>query len=180
MKIRSALTVATVMLGLATPAASARVSPRTYARTYPIASSLCSRVAAGQTPKRLAADTTQITAACSALSSSYQQALDTYDTAVASIPGQVKATLEGVRAARQTAEQTGSWSAYEAVLAQAVITLNGLRAQERGAEQAYITAIRAARQTFWTTIHGLPGAGPLPSDTGTPPAPPAPVVPSAA
>ena len=178
--IRSALTVAAVMLGVAAPAASAHPRPHGFGVTYPVASSLCSRVAAGQTPKRLAGDATQITVACSTLTDSYQSALSTYTTAVAPIAGQVQSTLATVGAARQTAEQTHSWTAYAAAVKQALITLKGLRSQERTAQRTYITAIRAARVTFWTTIHGLPGASSLPTDTGTPPVPAAPVVPSAA
>lgn len=178
--IRSALTVAAVTLGVAAPAASAHARPHSYGRTYPVASSLCSRVAAGHTPKRLAADNTQITAACSTLTDSYQQALSAYETAVAPIAAQVKSTLATVRAARQTARQTGGWTAYETVRKQALSTLKGLRTQERTAQQAYVTAIRAAREAFWTTTHALPGAGSLPTDSGNPTAPPGPVVPSAA
>ncbi len=178
--IRSAVTVAAVMLGVAAPAASAHPRPHGFGVTYPVASSLCSRVAAGHTPKRLTGDTTQISAACSTLTGSYQNALSTYTTAVAPIAGQVESALASVRAAQQTAEQTHTWTAYATAVKQALITLKGLRSQERTAEQAYITAIRAARVTFWTTIHGLPGASSLPTDTGNPPAPAAPVVPSAA
>ena len=178
--IRSALTVAAVALGVAAPAASAHANPRGYAHTYPVASSLCARVAAGHTPKRLAADTTAITAACSTLSDSYQQALGTYETAVAPIAGQVTSTVQTVRAARQTAEQTQSWTAYRAAVAEARTTLKGLRSQERAARQAYVAAVRTARQTFWTTIHALPGARTLPADNGTPAAPGAPAVPTAA
>jgi len=178
MMLRSALAVAAVTLGVAAPA-SAHVNPRSYARTYPIASSLCSRVAAGDTPNRLAADAPQITADCSALGNSYEQALSSYQTAVAPIAGQVESTLAAVRAARQTAVQTGSWTAYASAVKQALGTLKGLRSQERVAEQAYVTSICAARRTFWTAIHALPGAGSLPSDTGAPTAPPPPVVPSA-
>jgi hypothetical protein len=177
MKIRTALAVAAVVLGVAAPAASAHAHPHSYWRTYPVASSLCARVAAGHAPKRLAADSAQITAACNTLGNSYSQALATYKTAVAPIAGQVQSTLASVRAARQTARQTGDWTAYEAAVKQAVTTLKGLRAQVRAAEQAYVASIRAARQTFWSTIHALRGAGSLPGDKGNPTPPPAPVVP---
>ncbi|MGP0037328.1 MAG: hypothetical protein ACLP4R_22555 [Solirubrobacteraceae bacterium] len=178
--IRSALAVAAVMLGVAAPTASAHPRPHGFGVTYPVASSLCSRVAAGYTPERLAGDATQITAACSALTGSYQNALSTYTTAVAPIAGEVQSTLATVRAARQIAEQTHSWTAYAAAVKQALITLKDLGSRERTDQQTYIAAIRAARVTFWTTIHGLPGAGSLPTDTGAPPVPAAPVVPSAA
>lgn len=176
--IRSALTVAAVSLGVAAPAASAHGHPHSYWRTYPVASSLCVRVAVGHTPKRLAADTTQVAAACSALSDSYQQALATYQAAVAPIAAQARSTLAAVRAAWQNAMQTGSWTAYEAAVKQAASTLEGLRAQERAAVEAYVASIRAARKTFWTTIHGLPGLGSLPADGGPVPVPTAPVVPA--
>ncbi len=178
MKFRTALTVAAATLGVAAPAASAHVRPHSYWRTYPVASSLCARVAAGHAPKRLAADVPQITAACTTLGNSYAQAVATYQTAIAPIAGQVKSTLEGVRAARESARQTGDWTAYRAAVTQARATLKGLRAQVRAAQQAYVASIRAARQTFWSTIHALRGAGSLPGDTGTPVAPAAPVVPS--
>ena len=180
MKIRFALVLAAMILGAAAPAASAYGRPHGYAVTYPVASSLCARVAAGHAPKRLAADATQITATCTTLANSYNQALGTYETAVAPIPGQVKSTLASVRAARQTARQTHDWAAYEAAIKLANSTLQGLRDQVRAAQQVYVAAIRSARQTFWTTIHALSGAGSLPVDTGTPAPPTAPIVPTSA
>jgi hypothetical protein len=177
MKIRSGLAMAAVILGVAAPAASAHRRPHSYWRTFPVASSLCARVAAGHAPKRLAADTPQIMAACTALGNSYTQAVTTYEAAVAPIAGQVKTTLAGVRAARHTARQTGDWTAYHAAVKQAVTTLKGLRAQVRTAAQAYVASIRAARQTFWSTIHALRGAGSLPGDKGTPTPPAGPIVP---
>jgi hypothetical protein len=174
---RSALIPVVLALGAFAPAASAHANPHSYWRTYPVASSLCSRVAAGHTPKRLAADAAQISDACTALSNSYQQAVSAFQTAVAPIAGQVKATLAGLAAARQAAVQSHDRSTYVAALQQAVSTLKGLRAQERSAIQAYVTAIRAARRTFWTTIHSLPGAGSLPSDGGNPAPPSPPTVP---
>jgi hypothetical protein len=178
LNIRTALAVAAVTLGLAAPAASAHARPRSYWRTFPVASSLCARVAAGHAPKRLAADAAQITAACTTLGNSYNQAVTTYQDAIAPIAGEVKSTLESVHAARQTARQTGDWTAYDAAVKQADATLKGLRAQVRADQQTYVTAIRAARQTFWSTIHALRGAGSLPGDKGNPTPPPAPVVPS--
>ena len=177
MKTPTALTVAAAILGVAAPSASAHARPHSYWRTYPFASSLCARVAAGHAPKRLAADTAQITAACTALGNSYTQAVTTYEAAVAPIAAEVKSTLESVQAARQTARQTGDWTAYQAAVKQAVTTLKGLRAQVRTAREAYVASIRAARQTFWSTIHALRGAGSLPGDQGTPTPPAGPVVP---
>jgi hypothetical protein len=178
MKLRNLVPVAAAILGIAAPAASAHARPHSYWRTYPVASSLCARVAAGHAPKRLAADTAQINAACTTLANSYNQAVTTYRTAIAPIAGQVQSTLATVRAARQTARQTGDWSAYHAAVQQARVTMKGLRAQVRTAQEAYVASIRAARQTFWSTIHALRGAGSLPGDTGTPAPPAAPVVPS--
>ena len=177
MKICSTLAVAATILGVAAPAASAHARPHSYWRTFPVASSLCARVAAGHAPKPLAPDAAQITAACTTLAGSYSQALTTYKTAVAPIPGQVTTTLASVRAARETARQTHDWTAYRATLKQARATLKGLRAQVRAAAQAYVASIRAARQTFWSTIHALQGAGSRPTDTGTPTPPAGPVVP---
>lgn len=176
--IRSALAMAAVTLGVAAPVASAHAHPHGYGRTYPVASALCSRVTAGNPPKRLTGDSTPITAACTTLADSYAQTLTTYQTAVTPIAGQVIATLATVRAARQTAKQTKSWTAYRTAVEQARVTLKGLRSQERSAQLTYITAIRAARHTFWTIIHTLPGAGSLPTDTGTPTTPTVPTVPS--
>jgi hypothetical protein len=178
MKVRTALIVAATVLGLAAPAASAHVRPRSYRHTYPVASALCTRVANGHAPKRLSADVPQITAACNTLGNSYTQAVGTYETAIAPIAGDVATTLAGVRTARLTATQTGDWAAYRATVKQARLTLKGLRLQVRAAKQSYVASIRAARQTFWSTIHALRGAGSLPTDTGTPTAPPGPVVPT--
>ncbi len=73
-------------------------------------------MAARHTPKRLAGDATQITAACRSLTGSYQSALSTDTTAVAPIGGQVESALAIVRAARQTAEQTHRWTAFAATI----------------------------------------------------------------
>jgi hypothetical protein len=178
--IRSTLAIAAVSLGVAAPVAAAHARPRVYGQTYPVASALCSRVAAGTAPKRLSDDSAQITAACTTLTNSYDQTVTSYQTAITPIVGQVKSTIATVRAARQTARQTHSWTAYETVVTQARTTLKGLRLDVSSAQRTYITAIRAARHTFWMTIHALPGAGSLPTDTGSPPAPIAPVVPSGA
>lgn len=174
---RAALIFVTAAFVAFVPAASARVQPRSYSHTYPVASVLCSRVAAGQTPKRLTADSSQISTACTTLSSSYQQALTEFENAVASIAPDVKSTLANLASARRSARQSHDWSSYEAALEQAVSELKSLRSQERSAAQTYVTAIRAARHTFWATIHSLPGAGSLPSDSGNPSPPPEPTVP---
>lgn len=176
--IRSALAVAAVTLGVAAPVASAHPRQHAYGSTYPVASALCSRIAAGNPPKRLAADTTQITAACTSLANSYTQTVTTYQTAINPIAGEVQTTLATIRAARQSAKQTQSWTAYQAVVAQARTTLKGMRSEVRSAQQTYVIAIRTARHAFWTTIHALPGAGSLPTDTGAPTTPATPVVPS--
>lgn len=178
MKIRNAVTAAAVILGVVAPGASADGHHHSYWRTYPFASSLCERVAAGHAPKRLAADATQISAACTTLADSYTQALTTYQAAVAPIAAQVKSALASVRAAHHTARQTGDWTAYQATVKQTLATLKGLRVQERAAQQAYVAAIRAARQTFWDTIHALRGGASLPADKGSPAPPAGPFVPS--
>jgi hypothetical protein len=174
---RAASIFVALAFGAVAPAASAHPSPRSYWRTYPVASSLCSRVEAGQTPKRLAADTAQLNAACTALSNSYQQALSAYESAVAPIASQVESTLTSLAASRQAAAESHDWSSFASALRLARTTLKGLRAQERTAAQAYVSAVRAARRTFWTTVHALPGAGSLPSDSGNPAPPSAPSVP---
>lgn len=174
---RAAVTLAVIAFGAFAPVASAHAHPRSYSRTYPVASRLCARVAAGHTPRRLAGDTSAINTACGTLSNSYQQALSTYQAAVAPIAADVSSTLQTLVAARQAAVQSRDWSAYAAAVQQTLSTFRSLRAQERSAARAYVTAIRAARRTFWSTVHSLAGAASLPADSGTPTPPPAPTVP---
>ena len=179
MKFRTALTVAAATLGVAAPAASAHVRPHSYWRTYPVASSLCARVAAGHAPKRLAADVPQITAACTTLGNSYAQAVATYQTAIAPIAGQVKSTLEGVRAARESARQTGDCDRLPGRGHAGAGHAEGSCGRRCAPPSRRTSRASAPRdRPSGARIHALRGAGSLPGDTGTPVAPAAPVVPS--
>ncbi len=143
--------------------------------TYPHASHLCDRVAAGRVPSKLAGDTAQITAACSQLSTSFTNAQNAYNTAVAPLRQQALDALTQLRQTCQLARQNHDRAACRQARQQTLTTLQTLRAQVRTAAQAYYTAVRAARQAFWTTIGSLRGGASVPEDSGSFAAPGSPI-----
>jgi hypothetical protein len=153
-----------------TGVASASAGHRSYARTYPIASTLCAKVAAGQTPKRLKGQETQVTAACGALQTNYTQAVNTALTAEQTYKaGALSARTQAQQTCRQTPKPRHGACLQARRSARQSIRL--LRQDLRIAAIRYHQSIETARQSFWSTIHSLRGGATMKSDAPQPNAP---------
>ncbi len=142
---------------VAAPAASARPGTRSFERTYPHASWLCTKVANGHAPKRLAPSSAQVATACATLKSSFTGAQNTYTTTVAPLKQQATDAVKTARATIRTARAAHDHATVQATRANTRATLKSLRTQVRAAAAAYHVSVDAARKTFWTTIRGLRG-----------------------
>lgn len=155
---------------LALPAAAgARPGHRGFGATFPVASSLCAKVAAGHAPKRLAGSIAQVTAACSALNASFTKAQTDYATAVAPLIAQAKAAVAARRAACHATPRNAA--ACQAARTQARAQLASLRAQIRSAARAYHATVDAARKTFWASVKALRGGASIRADRTVGPGP---------
>ena len=154
---------------LALPAAAgARPLTRGFNATFPVAAGLCTRVANGHVPPRLAGSVAQVSAACATLKTSFTNAQNAYATTVAPLRQQALAAIAARRAACRHA---GASTACATARAQTKTLLASLRAQVRTAAQAYHATVDAARKTFWATIHGLKGGAKQPADHTVGPVP---------
>lgn len=145
-------------------AASARPGSRTFNQTFPIASGLCTNIAAGRGPAKLRADASQIAGLCGSLRTSYLNAQNTYFATVTPLKTQATALVTATRQACATRPSAICKSTRQTNRP----ILRGLRAQVRVAGVTYRSTIETARKVFWSQIHTLRGAATLKPDTGTP------------
>src|SRR3954469_9687415 len=155
--MRTTLLAVAVAALVAAPAAGARPGTRGFERTYPHASRLCTKVANGHAPKRLAPSSAQVATACATLKSSFTSAQNTYTTTVAPLKQQATDTVKSARATIRTARAAHDRATVQSTRANTRATLKSLRAQVRAAAQAYHVSVDAARKTFWTMIRALRG-----------------------
>lgn len=170
------LLVATLIAVLAAPAAAvAWPGHGGFDWTYPNAARLCSQVAAGHPPKRLAASSTQVSAACTQLRTSLTAAQTAYTTATTPLRRQALAAIrQYVQICRQDRLNHDARACRPAREA-AITTLGTLRLQVSPAARAYRQAVNSARQTFWATIRSLRGGTAVTADSVSVPAPTSPV-----
>jgi hypothetical protein len=168
--LRRAGALGTTAALVATGLASAHPGERSYARTFPVASTLCAKVAAGQTPKRLKGQEAAITAACTQLQSSYTGAVNT----VLAAEQTYRAGVHDARAgARETCQQAPKpkQDVCRRARRTALQTLRTLRQNRTTAIIEYRQAIESARQGFWSTIRALRGGSGIKPDSSRPDAP---------
>ncbi len=165
-RLRPALALGALAL-LALPAAA---SARSFEATYPRAARICSAVDAGQPPARLVGKTTQATAACDALKSSFANANTTFTNVAAPLDAQMRTIGANARAACAAALAAHNPRACRAALAAARAALRPLLDAWRMAARAQRTAIISAGNTFAATIRTL-SQSPAPA-TDPPPPPP--------
>jgi len=145
-------------LGLALPgAAGAHASPPgslTFQQTFPLASSLCAKVAAGTENKHLRAHAVQVTADCAALQATFTVAQTTVVAARAALLPQLAADRAAVRAACPNPKvvRAACRKAHKLDDAAIVSILHQLHA----ARHAYYKSVEAARRQFWAAIKSLP------------------------
>jgi hypothetical protein len=165
---------------LAVPSlAGAHQRHRAFHGTFPHAAALCARTDAGHAPKKLAASTDQVKAACATLRSALTDAKTAYRQAVTPLADQGRAAIRTAVATCRQARANHDRAACRAAVRQARVTLRGLRAQVRTANKAYRAGVQKARVAFWTTIKGLRGGSSVQADgagSATPP-PAAPAIP---
>jgi hypothetical protein len=162
-RLRHGLAVGALALLVLPAAASARPGQRSFDRTFPVASRLCTNIAHGGGPIKLRPLSAQVTALCTTLTSSFTTAQSTYFAAVTPIKQQVIA----IRAQTHMACATRPSTTCKTARLQARAPLAGLRAQVRTAAATYRASIRLARQTFWSAIHALRGGAGIVPDNGS-------------
>jgi hypothetical protein len=141
--------------------ASAKAGDKSFTQTYPYASALCAKVAAGHTPPKLKGSEAKVGQACATLQNAFgplqaavQGANAQLQSGVASERAKIKqACLQGaVRANCRAARRNGR------------LVIASLRRQHRAAVRLYYTSIEANRRTFWATIRALRGGASITPD----------------
>jgi len=139
----------------------------TFKETYPLASRMCARVAAGSGPAHLRPFAAQVAADCATLQAQFNSANTTVLAAFASI--------KAARAAERAAARAACPRVHPHVLGcsrarkqQHLMDLQ-LFQQHRAAALTYWHSVEAARRAFWAAIHALPGGHPLHADKPIPP-----------
>ena len=155
---------------LAVPAAAAPHA-RNFQRTFPVASKLCARVAAGHAPKRLKGSEAQVNQACTTLENAYSQAVTTVLGAQATFRSSALTVQSQRRQACRQARIAHDPAACQNAKAQANSQMTALRQARRAAFAQYHAAIEAARQAFWNTIHALRGGAGIAPDKPQPNSP---------
>ena len=157
---------------LAVPSlAAAHPVKRDFSHTFPHASRLCDRAAAGDLPKRLTASAAKVKAACDTLHTSFDGAQTTFTTAVTPLRQQATDAITALRATCKQARADHNPGACKAARESTRATIKGLRTQVRDAAKTYHEAIQTARKTFWSTIKGLRGGGSIDPDRTSGPDP---------
>ncbi|HEX3510770.1 MAG TPA: hypothetical protein VHT27_06690 [Solirubrobacteraceae bacterium] len=145
------------VLALALPGAAGAIKAgdATFQQTFPLASSLCAKLAAGTENKHLAKFVPQVTEDCTTLQSAFTNA----QTSVLAARTAIQPTLIADRAALHAACPTPRDAALACRNARHVnrITTHSLALQLHAAAHAYFATIEGARKVFWTAIKSLPG-----------------------
>jgi hypothetical protein len=138
-----------------TSAAGAAPGSRTFQQTYPVASSLCARVAAGQGPRKLEAHAAAVAQACSQLMSAYAAAQGAVTTAYSNFVQARQAAISTRDGACTNAHIAHSRPACRSARQAFRATMAGLRATYRVAVVQFHATVESARLTFWGTIKAL-------------------------
>jgi hypothetical protein len=152
---------ATAALLVIPSAASARAGDRTFQATYPVASKLCTEVAAGRR-RRLQRFAPRVLADCAVLQSGFTVAQSEVLAARATLGGAIAADRAAIVAACP-APMIGHPPCEHTRYAQS-LAIVALRRQQIHAARRYFRVIEAHRRTFWNEIHALPGEARLQAD----------------
>lgn len=155
-----ALTASAALLAIPS-AASAWAGDRTYQETYPVASKLCTEVAAGKR-RRLQRFAPRVLGDCAVLQSGFTLAQTEVLAARATLGGAIAVDRAAIVAAcpppmigHPPCENTRD-AQTRAIVA--------LRRQQIHAARRYFRVIEAHRRTFWNEIQALPGERHLRAD----------------
>jgi len=147
---------ATGVLALSLPgSAGAKPGDLTFQQTFPLASGLCAKVAAGTEGKRLKANAAQATADCEALLASFTAAQGTVLAARTAIEPTLAADRAFVRSACPNPKVVHAACRKAHRLDDAAIL--SLLHQLHAARHSYFKSIEAARKHFWAAIHTIRG-----------------------
>jgi len=149
----TAATVAALALPAAANAGS-HAGERTFQQTYPVASSLCTSVAAGKRP-RLKSVTAAVLADCAALQSNFTAAQTAVVTARTTLKAEIAADSHAIALACPTPKD-GAPACVSVRHAQTA-AIDVLRAQKLAAVRVYYKTIEADRHAFWSAIKTLRG-----------------------
>jgi hypothetical protein len=144
-------------LALSAPGVAGAAPPGslTFEQTFPLASRLCAKVAAGTENKHLKANAAAATADCTTLQSTFTTAHSTVLATRAAILPTLAADRAALKAACPTPKDVKAIcrKAHKADDAAIVSLLHQLRA----ARHSYYRSIESARKQFWAEIKSLRG-----------------------
>jgi hypothetical protein len=159
-RIAAAVAVAAGALALALPG-SAFATPKpgslTFQQTFPLASGVCAKVAAGTENKHLAKFAVQVTADCAALEATFTQNHALVLAARTAILPTLTADRAAVHAACPNPKARPILLACKQAHKTNDAAIRSLVAQLHLAYHTYFKSIEAARGAFWSAIHALPG-----------------------
>jgi hypothetical protein len=139
--------------GLAGAKTPPKAGERTYEQTYPLASRLCTEVAAGKR-KHLKPFAATILADCTALQSGFTAAQSAVVTTRATLKAQIAADRTSLAAACPKPAKT---TACRTNRFKTGVAINVVRHQLIAAVHHYYRTIEANRRAFWAAIRALPG-----------------------
>jgi hypothetical protein len=154
--VPAAIVASVLALALPGAAGAIKAGNDTFQQQFPIASSLCAKVAAGTENKHLAKFVPQVTADCTELQTAFTNA----QTAVLAVRASVQPTLTSDRLAIHSACRSvahASLAACRLSVKADRIQAHALSAQLHAAAHAYFASVEASRKAFWAAIHSLPG-----------------------
>lgn len=137
----------------ATASAFARAGDRTFADTYPVASTLCVKAHAGTLGPKLQPQAAAVVSACDTLQNAFGPLVSTVDAAEGTYLT-VVSTQKGLVTAACPKPVTNH-AACATARGTAKSTIAAAKTTEQTAVTAYKTAIEANRVTFWSTISAL-------------------------
>jgi hypothetical protein len=138
----------------------------TFQQTFPLASTLCAKVAAGTEGKHLKAAAAQVTADCETLLAEFTAAHNAVLAARASIEPALAADRASLRAACPNPKVVHAACRKAHRLDDKAIV--SLLHQRQAARHSYYKAIEAARAQFWAQIHLIRGEHHVKADTPIP------------
>jgi hypothetical protein len=167
-RITGAVAVLGTAAALVFPAvAGAKPGDKTFAQTFPVASTVCAKVAAGTESKHLKKFVTQVTADCTALQTAFTAAQTTELASRATIEPPLTAARAAVKAACPTTTKPVAGACMLAHRSNDA-SIHSLAKALHIAQHSYFSTVEAARLTFWKEIKSLPGEKHIKADTPIP------------
>ena len=154
-RLLGATAITATVAALALPAiasATTRAGDKTFQQTYPVASRLCTEVAAGKRP-HLKSVATTVLADCAALQTNFTTAQTAVVTARTTLRAQIAADAHAIALACPKPHD-GTPSCLSTRHTQHA-AISALRAQLLAAVHVYYKAVETNRRAFWAAIKAL-------------------------